>query len=196
MSRWSERTDVVRGDDYDARWQRMAAEGMSVHGEADCLCRLLESGSVLDAGCGTGRVGIEMAARGYDVVGVDLDPAMLDTARRNAPEVEWHLADLLDIDLGRRFDLVALPGNVMIFLATGTEGAVVANLQRHLAPDGVLVAGFQLGRGRLSLEAYDAHAAAVGLTNVERWSTWDGDPFEPDGADYVVSVHRHVTVTG
>ena len=196
MSRWSERADVPRGDDYDARWKQLAAEGKSVHGEADALCRLLDAGSVLDAGCGTGRVGIEMAARGYDVVGVDLDVGMLDTARSKAPDVEWHLADLLDVDLGRRFDLVALPGNVMIFVAPGTEAAVVANLERHLGPDGLLVAGFQLSRRRLSLADYDAHCAAVGLELAERWSTWDGDPFDSTDAGYAVSVHRRATVTG
>ena len=196
MSRWSERADVPRGDDYDARWKQLAADGKSVHGEADALCRLLDAGSVLDAGCGTGRVGIEMAARGYDVVGVDLDAGMLDTARSKAPDVEWHLADLLDVDLGRRFDLVALPGNVMIFVAPGTEAAVVANLERHLAPDGLLVAGFQLGRRRLSLADYDTHCAAVGLELAERWSTWDGDPFDPTDAGYAVSVHQRATVTG
>ena len=55
---------------------------------------------------------------------------MLDTARAKAPELEWHLADLLDIDLARTFDLVALPGNVMIFLSPGTEADVVANMAR------------------------------------------------------------------
>ena len=196
MSRWNERGDVPRGDDYDARWRQLAAEGKSVHGEADALCRLRPAGSVLDAGCGTGRVAIEMAARGYDVAGVDLDPAMLDTARAKAPDVAWHLADLVDVDLGRRFDLVALPGNVMIFLTPGTEAEVVANLERHLAADGLLVAGFQLGARRLALADYDAHCAAAGLELVERWSTWDGDPFTPDDAGYAVSVHRHATVTG
>ncbi|MEM9202888.1 MAG: class I SAM-dependent methyltransferase [Actinomycetota bacterium] len=194
MSRWNERTDVQRGDDYDEKWALLAAEGASVHGEADALCRLLASGSVLDAGCGTGRVGIEMAARGYAVVGVDLDPEMLATARAKAPDIEWHLGDLATIDLGRRFDLIALPGNVMIFVAPGSEAAVMANLERHLAVGGLLIAGFQLAEGRLTLADYDAHAAAVGLERADRWSTWDGDRFEAKGAEYAVSLHRRATV--
>ena len=202
MSRWNERDDVPRGDDYDARWRDLAARGESVHGEADCLSRLLEAGSiptpaaVLDAGCGTGRVAVEMAARGHDVTGVDLDPGMLDTARAKPSTVDWHLADLLDVDLDRRFDLIALPGNVMIFLAPGSERSVVANLARHLAPHGLLVAGFQLGADRLSLADYDDHGAGAGLELAHRWSTWDGDPFDPAAADYAVSVHRRATVAG
>lgn len=200
MSRWNERDDVPRGDDYDARWRDLAARGESVHGEADCLSRLLEAGSiptpaaVLDAGCGTGRVAVEMAARGHHVTGVDLDPGMLDTARAKAPTLDWHLADLVDVDLDRQFDLIALPGNVMIFLARGTEAAVIANLARHLAPDGLLVAGFQLAPDRLSLDDYDAHADAAGLRVRDRWATWEGAPFVVTEATYAVSVHQRATV--
>ena len=194
MSRWSERSDVPRGDEYDARWRDRADAGQSVHGEADLITELLASGSVLDAGCGTGRVAIELSARGYDVVGVDLDPGMLDHARAKAPELEWHLADLLDVDLGRTVDLIALPGNVMIFLTPGTEAAVVTNLARQLAPGGRLVAGFQLGADRLTLAAYDDACRAAGLTLADRWSTWERDPFDADGAEYAVSVHRRAMV--
>ena len=100
--------------------------------------------SVLDAGCGTGRVGRELARRGIEVTGVDIDPEMLGTARAKAPDSDWRLADLATVDLGRTFDAIVLAGNVMIFLAPGSEPAVVANLARHLAPRGVLIAGFQL----------------------------------------------------
>ncbi|MEK9581335.1 MAG: class I SAM-dependent methyltransferase, partial [Acidimicrobiaceae bacterium] len=141
MSRWLLRDDVPRGDDYDQRWRDLADSGEGIHGEADLIGALSAGGSVLDAGCGTGRVAIELARRGHEVVGVDLDPGMLDTARAKAPELEWHLADLLDVDLARTFDLVALPGNVMIFLSPGTEADVVANMARHLAAGGRLVAG-------------------------------------------------------
>jgi hypothetical protein len=65
---------------------------------------------------------------------------------------------------------------------------VVANLARHVAPGGSLVAGFSLQPGRLDLPTYDAHAAAAGLALAERWATWDRAPFE--GGDYAVSVHR------
>jgi 2-polyprenyl-3-methyl-5-hydroxy-6-metoxy-1,4-benzoquinol methylase len=62
----------MSGEEYDAQFEVAAAAGKNVHGEAD----FVESygvGSVLDAGCGTGRVGRELARRGLDVVGVDLD---------------------------------------------------------------------------------------------------------------------------
>lgn len=165
----------------------MEAAGVSIHGEADFLCRF-EPESVLDAGCGTGRVAIELARRGVDVVGVDLDRPMLDEARAKAPELAWIEADLVELDLGRTFDVVATPGNVMIFLARDAEAEVVRRLAAHLAPEGVLVAGFQLTR-RYPLDRYDADCAAAGLDLVERYATWECDPWA-DGGDYAVSVHR------
>jgi hypothetical protein len=76
----------------------------------------------------------------------------------------------------------------MIFLGKGTEPEVLTRLSAHLAPGGLLVAGFQIIDGRLRLDRYDELAAAAGLTFVDRWATWDRKPFT--GGDYAVSVHR------
>ena len=73
------------GDDYQARFDRLAATGADVHGEATFV-RAYEPARVLDAGCGTGRVAIELARHGIEVVGVDVDASMLATARRLAPD--------------------------------------------------------------------------------------------------------------
>lgn len=190
-SRW-QKSDVARGDDYDERWRRLAESGKNIHGEADLVESLLSDpgGTVLDAGCGTGRVGIELARRGYRVTGVDSDPAMLATARSKAAELDWVQADLADLPdtVPRSFDLILLAGNVMIFLEPGTEERVVRGLARRLPPGGLLVAGFSLRPDRLSLQRYDDLAAAAGLHEVNRWSTWDREPYA--GGDYAVSVHR------
>ncbi len=214
-----------RGADYDDRWRELAAAGHEVHGEADLVDGLLgdrangggvgsagiegagiegagiegRGGSVLDAGCGTGRVAIELARRGYGTVGVDLDASMLGRARAKAPELEWIEADLDGLALAgregpRRFDAVVAAGNVMIFLAAGSEGRVLACLAAHLEPGGLLIAGFQLADSprsgpRLGLDRYDEVAAAAGLTLESRWATWDRVPFVA-GGEYAVSVHR------
>ena len=186
VNRWLAEAEGRSGT-YDDRWEELAAKGENVHGEVD-LVEGLGPRSVLDAGCGTGRVAIELARRGVDVAGVDLDPAMLEVARSKRPDLPWMQGDLADVDLGRRFDVVVMAGNVMIFLAPGTERRVVANLARHVEPGGYLVAGFALQPGRLDLPTYDAHAEAGGLQLAQRWATWDGHPFR--GGDYAVSVHR------
>ncbi|UNB55706.1 class I SAM-dependent methyltransferase [Mycolicibacterium sp. YH-1] len=191
ITRW-QNSDAPRGDDYDARWRALAAQGRSIHGEADLVDALLhEAGGtrVLDAGCGTGRVAIELATRGYRVTGVDVDPAMLSTARDKAPELRWLRADLADLAAvtDERFDLVVLAGNVMIFVDPGSEGAVLAAAAGRLVDGGILVAGFQILPDRLSLQRYDELAEAAGLQPVARWSTWNRDPFT--GGDYAVTVH-------
>src|SRR5215213_4103820 len=97
-NRWLEQRSNVNALDYDSTYTRRAAIGENVHGEAD-LVASFQPASVLDAGCGTGRVGIELAKRGIDVVGVDIDARMLDVARRKAPNIEWHLADIRTLSL-------------------------------------------------------------------------------------------------
>jgi SAM-dependent methyltransferase len=182
------RTRKVSGDEYDAHYETAAAAGESVHGEADFVMRF-SPGSVLDAGCGTGRVARELARRGLDVVGVDLDDEMLATARRKSPDIPWVTADLASVHLRRSFDAIVMAGNVMIFLTPGTEADVVRNLASHLGRAGVLIAGFQLRPGGLTLDAYDSLAREAGLSVIERWSTWEQAPAA--AADtYAVSVHR------
>jgi SAM-dependent methyltransferase len=186
-NRWL-RTKDVSGDAYDRRYDDRAAAGENVHGEADFVMRFAP-GSVLDAGCGTGRVARELARRGVRVAGVDLDPEMLATARARASDLEWIEADLASFDLGRTFDLVVAAGNVMILLTPGTERSVLANIARHLRPGGTLAAGFQARPQHLTLAEYDALAGEAGFTLAERWSTWDREPWHP-GSEYAVSVHR------
>ncbi|MGP8007251.1 MAG: class I SAM-dependent methyltransferase, partial [Acidimicrobiales bacterium] len=115
------------GDRYQQCFDDLAGSGVHVHGEADFVSALGPA-TVLDAGCGTGRVAIELAGRGFDVVGVDLDPSMLEVARAKAPSLRWVQADLAQLALGRTFDAVVLAGNVMIFVNPGTEGAVLTAL--------------------------------------------------------------------
>jgi len=178
-------------DGYDQRWTDLAAAGAEVHGEADLVASLVgpPPAAVLDAGCGTGRVAIELARRGYATAGIDVDPALLDHARAKAPDLDWMLGDLAALPLDTApgpFAAVMLAGNVMIFVARGTEGAVLATAATRLAPGGLVIAGFQLN-GRLTLEEYGAAAAAAGLRPVARFATWDRAPFV-EGGDYVVTV--------
>jgi len=178
------------GDAYDENYERRAAAGEDVHGEANFIGHY-DVRSVLDGGCGTGRVARELARRGVDVVGVDLDPVMLETAIRKGPDIEWHCSDLAEIALDRQFDAVVLAGNVMIFVTPGTEANVLRNLARHLNPRGLLIAGFQLRPGGLSVQKYDELAAASGFELFEGFATWDRGTWT-EGGDYAVSVHRLV----
>ena len=193
-TRW-QRSDADRGADYDARWHELAAGGENIHGEADLVEQLLSRNRsrVLDAGCGTGRVAIELDRRGFIVTGIDADPAMLAEARSKAPALTWLLGDLAEHQAGAGggpVDLVLLAGNVMIFLEHDTEEQVLGTLTRTLASGGLVVAGFSVQPDGLTPRRYDEIAAAAGLESVARWATWDRQPFT--GGDYAVSVHRRI----
>ncbi len=175
------------GKTYQARFDALAEQGLDVHGEAS-LVRSLRPESVLDAGCGTGRVAVELARHGIRVVGVDLDPSMITEARRLAPELDWVQADLATLDLGRTFDVVVLAGNVPLFCPIAMRPALIKACAAHVAPGGSMVAGFQLDRG-YTLDDCDPACEAAGLTLADRWATWDKQPF-PDGHRYAVSVYR------
>jgi SAM-dependent methyltransferase len=179
---WAQWRATVDLDEYESRFVHADA-----HGEADAI-ESFGPASALDAGCGTGRVAIELHRRGIDVVGVDLDDDLLALARRKAPSVPWIRADLSSMSLGRTFDVVAMPGNVMLYCRPEHRAAVVASCAAHLAPDGLLVAGFALRSGGVTLDEYDAAAAGAGLVLAHRWGGWGRERFV-DG-DYAVSIHR------
>jgi SAM-dependent methyltransferase len=180
---WRSTTDL---DAYDRRWERLAADGVDPHGEA-ALVQAYAPRTVLDAGCGTGRVAVELARRGIGVVGVDADPDMVDAARAKAPDLRWVVADLAGLALPDRFDVVVLAGNVVPYVAADRRARAVAACARHLADGGVLVAGFALRPDWPDLAAYDAWCAAAGLRPAGRWATWDRAPYV--GGGYAVSAH-------
>ncbi len=186
----------VSGSDYDARLSQLERAGHDMHGEADFVASF-DVHTVLDAGCGTGRVAIELARRGFDVEGIDRDFSMLGAAREKAPNLRWHLADLATFRIPNArdsrevcyFDAIVMAGNVMIFLDAGTEVAALNNMARHLHPGGFLIAGFQLNTGGIKLAHYDRLASQADLELTERWATWDRQPWHPSSG-YAVSVHR------
>ncbi|MDA8282372.1 MAG: class I SAM-dependent methyltransferase [Actinomycetota bacterium] len=182
------RPTAFDGETYQARFDALVDQGVDVHGEATFVLSFGPR-SVLDAGCGTGRVAIELARQGVEVVGVDVDSSMLAEARRRGPGIGWVEADLAALELGRAFNVVVLAGNVPIFCPPSSRVALVRSCAAHVAPTGVLVAGFQLDRG-YGLDEWDEACAAAGLQLDQRWSAWDREPFEP-GREYAVSVHRH-----
>jgi SAM-dependent methyltransferase len=189
-ARWTDLTGDAKGSTYDDRWEQIPPEAR--HGEADLVSSLLDhpAATVLDAGCGTGRVAIELARRGATTIGVDRDIDLLATARAKAPALRWVEADLVDlgehVDPGS-VDLAVLAGNIFLFVDPGTEAAVLGAVAATVRPGGLVVAGFQIRPAGYGPERLDADAAAIGLRVVDRWSTWDREPW--DGHDYQVSVH-------
>jgi SAM-dependent methyltransferase len=163
---------------YVERFRRLAADGADLAGEARLVDAILPVGSrVLDAGCGPGRVGAELHARGHTVVGVDVDPVLIAAAEEDHPGPTWVVADLATLDLPAAgvdgtFDGAVVAGNVMPYLAPATGARVLTAIARHLKPDAPIAVGFGLDRG-YSLDAFDTDVALAGLRVENRFATWD-----------------------
>lgn len=96
--------------------------------------------TLLDVACGTGKH-LDLLREHYEVEGIDVDPEMIAIAgERLGPEVPLHVADMVDLDLSRTFDVVTC-----LFSSIGYVGTVerlnraLASLARHLDPGGLLV---------------------------------------------------------
>lgn len=187
------RRDPRQAINYIERFAQLRESGEDLDGEARFFDAVLPRGArVLDAGCGTGRVGGALAARGHHVTGVDLDGELLGAAVLDHPESRWIQGNLETLDLldenGNRetFDGIVCPGNVLAFVAPGTAGTVLGSLATHLAPGGRLVVGFSPLKG-YSVAGFESDVAAAGLGITARFSTWDMRPIVP-GTDFVVAL--------
>ncbi len=107
--------------------------------EAGLVGDALEPGaSVLDLGCGTGRVGGVLVARGHRVTGVDQSDEMLRHAAGVGVEVVR--GDIEDLDLGRRFDAVLVLSHLVSEADDVQRGRFWAAAARHVSATGVVIA--------------------------------------------------------
>ena len=194
-TRWVTETSEGHSEWYIDRFRGMAAEGADLAGEARLVDAMVpREARILDAGCGPGRVGAELHARGHAVVGVDADPSLIDAANHDHPGPNWLVADLADLDLAAQgepepFDAAVLAGNVMVFLAPRTEVEVLARIGAHVRPEGFVIVGFHVDRN-LALDDFDRYVDEAGLVIEHRFATWDLRAWH-DAADFAVTVLRH-----
>jgi SAM-dependent methyltransferase len=177
---------------YVDRFRNLAEQGADLAGEARLVDAMApRAARILDAGCGTGRVGAFLAAAGHTVVGVDLDPELIAVAEQQHPGPLWLTGDLAELDLPARgitepFDVVVCAGNVMTFLAPATRIEVLRRMGEHLAPTGRVVVGFGADRG-YAFDDFFADAALAGLCADVLLGTWDLRPFTGD-SEFCVAV--------
>lgn len=154
---------------FEAGWLRRALRGLPA------------GAAVLDLGCGAGEpIAAWLASEGYAVTGVDVSPSMLALARARLPGIEWILADMRDVDLGRRFGAV-IAWDSLFHLDGSAQRMALARIAAHLGPGGRFLAtvgpraGEAAGRvgaagaerevyhASLSPRAYAAHLEDLGL---------------------------------
>jgi SAM-dependent methyltransferase len=179
-TRWELAGEGNRG--YGETFGRLVATGEDVDGEARLADVLVgRRARILDVGSGMGRVAAALQARGHDVTAVEPDPELVEQSRRTYPDLPVLHADVLDADpaaLGSGFDLVVLVGNVMVFLAEGTEQEVLRRVRGVLSPGGRVLVGFHPVEGPAtardySPEAFVADVESAGLRVVHRFGSYE-----------------------
>lgn len=195
--RWFTDTPEGHSTNYVERFRALADQGADLDGEARFVDTLAARGSrILDAGCGAGRVAGALHVAGHQAIGLDVDPVLIEAAETDHPGPVYAVADLSELaldDVGDEpVDLTVCAGNVMVFVAPGTEQQVLRNLCSVTRSGGRVVLGFRRD------EAYpfarfddDLTVLAVeGVADLEqRFGTWHLDPFGAD-SDFAVSVLR------
>ncbi len=110
MKQWYEALFANYGKQYDKQEYTTGTAGEVDFIEAEINCN--RSTRILDIGCGTGRHSIELARRGYPVVGIDLSESMLararDKARSSGVAVEFLQADARHLQFHGEFDLAIM----------------------------------------------------------------------------------------
>lgn len=173
---------------FARKWKVLQAQGKDINGEARLIDAMVErSARVLDAGCGSGRLGGELAKRGHTVVGVDVDPILIEHAEHDYPEAQWEIGDLSADEIPEgNFDIAVAAGNVMTFIAVDGREAALRNVFAALRPGGRFVVGFGEGRGWGFQEFLDL-ALKVGYRVDFTFASWDMKVFK-ESSTFMVAV--------
>jgi SAM-dependent methyltransferase len=158
---------------------------------------------LLDLGCGTGRVALDLAARGHEVTAVDAEPALVRAlsarARERGLRVRAHALDIRSLDLGGRTFALAIAPMQVVQLLGGPAGrlAMLERVRAHLRPAGVLAAALADPFGALPAEL-----AMPPLPDVREHRGWvyQSTPIavrdEPDGTLAIDRLREAVSPTG
>ncbi len=191
MATWQEivARNPEHSENYAQRWRNIASSGRDIFGEARLVDAMVpRAATILDAGCGTGRVGGYLQHQGHQVLGVDIDDTLLSYARKDYPEAKWQQGDLCRTPLpSSTFDLAVSAGNVMTFLDPELRDEAVRNIAQSLVPGGRFVAGFGAGRG-WSFQDFLHTATNAHLSIDSLHSTWDLRPFAMESSSFLVAI--------
>ena len=198
LSRWAQGGEKNLG--YGRRFAELVGSGADVDGEARLADALVpRRARVLDAGSGMGRVAAYLQARGHRVVAAEPDPRLVEQSRRMYPEVDvlpteiLGLTDEVLLAAGgpTEFDLIVCVGNVITFVAEGTEVTVLRRLGELLAEGGRILVGFHLQNGpatarRVTPAEFAAEASRPACEVDHRFGGYDLRPVDDQYAVWIL----------
>jgi SAM-dependent methyltransferase len=127
--------------------------------------------TVLDVACGTGEHARLLAAKGFVVDGLDLDPAFVRIAEQKHPAGQFFAADMSDFHLSRRYDAILCLFSSIGYLKTlDRVGRALTCFREHLAPGGMIVIEPWFAPGTLDPERVFRHAGETNGVRVSRVS--------------------------
>ena len=105
-----------------------------------------QGGPIIDLACGTGRMTIPLAQKGFELIGVDLHAGMLGRAKKKAEEVkiqiDWLEQDCTTLQLEQKSPLIYMVGNSFQHFHTNEQqNLVLKSIHNHLEQNGVFIFG-------------------------------------------------------
>jgi SAM-dependent methyltransferase len=95
--------------------------------------------TLLDVACSTGRH-LEHLRAHYEVQGLDINPGLIDVARRRNPNTPLHVADMIDFRIGQKFDVVACLFASIVYTRTVENlYRAIQSMANHLNPNGIFL---------------------------------------------------------
>lgn len=116
--------------------------------------------TILDVACGTGKH-LEVLKSYYKSEGLDINPELLDIAKKRNPELTFYLDDMIDFSLDKKYDIITcFFGSIGHVKTIDNLTKVIRNMKKHLAPKGILIiepwhTPEQFEAGRISLLTVD-----------------------------------------
>ncbi|HMH77507.1 MAG TPA: class I SAM-dependent methyltransferase [Candidatus Udaeobacter sp.] len=161
VSRTRESYDELAATYTERIFTELAGKPLDRH----LLNRLAEDvrghGLVADLGCGPGHVARYLHDQGVRMLGIDLSPRMIDSARQRSPDIEFRVGDMRALDLpdGALAGIVAFYS--LIHIGEPEMGATLRELRRVLAPGGLLLVAFHIGEETVHRDELWGHPVSL-----------------------------------
>lgn len=153
--------DVV-ADDYSAKFSDELDQKPFDRDLLDGLARDVSgNGLVCDLGCGPGQIGAYLGARGCDVIGIDISPAMVHNARVRHAGLRFQLGDMRALPLADASCAAIACFYSLIHVPRAEVPGALAEMARVLRPAGALVLAVHVGEGESHVDGWLGHPVSI-----------------------------------